>query len=121
MIKMIGFIKGVKYKENIIEYIIFYIQNNKLIITSGINSVLYTQKICKVDKTELLNNLKLSKNIILIDKSNYDTFHYMISTQIFHNQTDLYQNEFYGQSVSEDVFQNYLLYKIQGLKLPFEI
>lgn len=104
MIKMIGWIEGVICGKGYAEYLAFYMKDEKLIVAPFV----YSGTLRKVYTNELLKNVKVFNNQCTVDLSNYESFHYYISTQCFKTEEDICNIKWYGQPVSEDAFNKYL-------------
>lgn len=104
MIKMIGWIEGVICGKGYAEYLAFYMKDAKLIVAPFV----YSGTLRKVYTNELLKNVKVFNNQCTVDLSNYESFHYFISTQYFKTEDDICNIKWSGQPVSEDAFNKYL-------------
>lgn len=104
MIKMIGWIEGVICGKGYAEYLAFYMKNAKLIVAPFV----YSGTLRRVQTNELLKSIKVFDNQCTVDLSNYESFHYFISTQSFKTEDDICNIKWYGQLVSEDAFNKYL-------------
>lgn len=104
MIKMIGWIEGVICGKGYAEYLAFYMKDAKLIVAPFV----YSGTLRRVQTNELLKSIKVFDNQCTVDLSNYESFHYFISTQRFKTEDDICNIKWYGQPVSEDAFNKYL-------------
>lgn len=104
MIKMIGWIEGVICGKGYAEYLAFYMKDDKLIVAPFV----YSGTLRRVQTNELLKSIKVFDNQCIVDLSNYESFHYFISTQRFKTEDDICNIKWYGQPVSEDAFNKYL-------------
>lgn len=104
MIKMIGWIEGVVCGKGYAEYLTFYMKDGKLIVAPFI----YSGQLRRVQTNELLKSIKVFDNQCTVDLSNYESFHYFISTQSFKTEDDICNIKWDGQPVSEDAFNKYL-------------
>ena len=104
MIKMIGWIEGVICGKGYAEYLAFYMKDDKLIVAPFV----YSGTLRRVQTNELLKSIKVFDNQCTVDLSNYESFHYFISTQRFKTEDDICNIKWYGQPVSEDAFNKYL-------------
>lgn len=104
MMKMIGWIEGVICGKGYAEYLAFYMKDAKLIVAPFV----YSGTLRRVQTNELLKSIKVFDNQCTVDLSNYESFHYFISTQNFKTEDDICNIKWYGQPVSEDAFNKYL-------------